>query len=124
MAQRIVQFGLYPEVKYIVEIEGSTKKPLVIPYRDKKNLMIPWGDSTYTPITKQTLRIPVEPKATMVIKRPYPIPYKNDKAVPWSYDPAVYVNGSKQEYKPSSSQEPAISNIEGTEGITRNGRVF
>ena len=121
--QGIVQFGPYPEAKYIAAIEGSTKKPLVIPYHDKKTLVIPWRDSTEKPV-KQTLKILVASKATMVIKGPSPIPYKSDKEVPWSYDSTVYVNGSKQECEPSSGREPAISNIAGTGGITRSGRVF
>ena len=128
MDQRIVQFGPYPEVKYIAANEGSVKKPLLIPYQkpnhDKKTLVIPWGDSTETHTIKQTLKIPVSSKTTMVIKGPSHIPYKSDKAVPRSYDPAVYINGSKQECEPSSSQEPAISNLAGMRGITRSGRVF
>ena len=44
--QGIVQFEPYPEVKYIEAVEGSMKKPLVIPYQntnhDKKTLVIPW----------------------------------------------------------------------------------
>ena len=60
----------------------------------------------------------------MVTRGPSPTPYKNDKAVPWSYDSIVYVNGLKQECESSSSQGPVISNIVGTGGMTRSGWIF
>ena len=96
------------------------------PNLNKKTLVIPWGESAETPgiTTKKTLQIPAVPKETMVIKGPSLTPYENNKAVPWSYDSAVYINGLKQENEPLSSQGPAISNIAGTWGMTRSGRVF
>ena len=60
----------------------------------------------------------------MVIRGPSPTPYESDKAIPWSYDSTVYVNGLKQECEPSSSQGPTISNIAGTRGMTHSGRIF
>ena len=73
---------------------------------------------------RQTLRIPVVPKTTMVIRGPSPTPYKSDKEVPWSYESTVYVNGLKQECESLTSQGLAISNIGGTGGINRSGRIF
>ena len=72
--QGIVQFGLYPEEKYVATIGG--KKPLVIPCQGpsltKKTLVIPWGESEEITrrAPKQALLIPTTPKATMVIKGP------------------------------------------------------
>ena len=60
----------------------------------------------------------------MVIKGPSHIPYENNKAITWSYDSAVYINGIKQESGSSPSQGPVISNIAGTGGMTRSGRIF
>ena len=111
----IVQFRLYPEEKYIATIGG--KKPLVIPCQGpsltKKTLVIPWGELAEVTrrAPKKTLLIPTTPKATMVIKGLSPIPYENDKAVPWSYNSVVYINGVKQESGPSATQGPTISNI-------------
>ena len=82
-------------------IDGSTKKPLVIPCQgtnpNKKILVIPWGESTKAPviIPCQTLRIPVVPKTRMDIRGPSPTPYESNKAVPRSYDYNVYVNSLK-----------------------------
>ena len=49
--QGIVQFGPYPEEKYVAVMEG--KKPLVIPYQgpnlNKKSPVIPWEESAKTP---------------------------------------------------------------------------
>ena len=72
-------------------------------------------------IPRQTLRIPVVPKTMMVIRGPSSTPYESEKAIPWSYDSTVYVNGLKQECEPSSSQGLAISNIAGIGGMTRSG---
>ena len=58
------------------------------------------------------------------MKGPSLIPYENNKAVPLSYDSVVYINRVKQEGGPSPSQGPAISNIAGTGGMTRSGRIF
>ena len=69
---------------------------------------------------KQTLRIPVVPKTTIVIRGPSPTRYECNKAVPWSYDSTVYLNGLKQECEPLTSQGPAITNIEGT----RSGQIY
>ena len=99
MDQGIVQFGPYPEAKYVTAVEG--KKPLVIPCQgpnlNKKTLVIPWEESTETTrmAPKKTLLIPNITKATMVIKGPSPIPCESNKAVPWSYDSTVYINGMK-----------------------------
>ena len=126
--QGIVQFGLYPEEKYVATIGG--KNPLVIPCQGpsltKKTLVIPWGESTEIigRAPKKALLIPATPKATMVIKGPSRIPYENNKAVPWSNDSAVYINRVKQESGPSPSQRPEISNIAGTRGMTRSGLIF
>ena len=60
----------------------------------------------------------------MVIKGTSPISYESNKAVPWSYDSAVYINGVKQESEPSPSQGLGISNIAGTRGMNRSGRIF
>ena len=74
MDQGIVQFGPYPEEKYVATIEG--KKPLVIPCQgpdlNKKTPVIPWEESTETTrmAPKKTLLIPTIPKATVVIKGP------------------------------------------------------
>ena len=124
MDQGIVQFGPYPEDEYIASIEGGTKKPFLIPFQglnhNKKSLVISWGYSIEMAKIKQTLRIPIIPKTTMIIKGPSPTPYKTDKAVPWSYDSTVYINRVKQESEPSASQGLAISNITETGGMTRS----
>ena len=80
-------------------------------------------ESTETPvmIPRQTLRIPVILKTRMVTRGPSPTPYESNKAVSWSYDSTIYVNGLKQECESSTSQEPTITNIAGTGGMTRSG---
>ena len=128
--QGIVQFGSYPKEEYVASIEGSTKNPLVIPFQgpnlNKKTLVILWGESIETPVItpRQASRIPVVPKTMKVIRGPSTTPYKSDKELPWSYDSTVYVNGLKQECESSTSQEPVISNIAGTKGMTHSGRIF
>ena len=85
--QGIVQFRKYPKEEYVAAINGSSKKPLVIPCQgpnlNKKTLVIPWRDSTETlvMIPRQTLRIPVVPKTMMVIRGASHTPYKIEKAV-------------------------------------------
>ena len=93
------------------------------PKLNKKTHVMPWGESAETPgaTPKKTLQISAVSKATMIIKGPSPTPYESDKAVPSSYDSAVYVNGLKQENEPSSSQGPIISNIAGTRGMICSG---
>ena len=51
---------------------------------DKKTLVIPWGDPTEDPvmIPRQTLRILVVPKTTMVIRGPSLTLYESNKAIP------------------------------------------
>lgn len=82
---------------------NSTKKPFVIPYADL--------DKTKAPLTVQKLS-----KSMLVIKGPSPTPYESEKKLPWSYDATIYMNGQKQEH--------AITNIVGTWGITRSGRIY
>ena len=60
----------------------------------------------------------------MVTGSPYPTLYESDKAVPLGYDTTVYINGQKQECKPSTCQGPAVTNIAGTEGLTRSGQIY
>ena len=35
-----------------------------------------------------------------------------------------YVNGLKKEWEPSTIQEPTITNIAGTRGMTRSGQIY
>ena len=84
-------------------IDGKTKKPFVIscqgPSLAKKTLVIPWGESSTTKapvmIPRQTLRIIMIPKTTMVIRGPSPTSYKSYIVVLWNYDSTIYVNGFK-----------------------------
>ena len=96
------------------------------PSPNKKTRVIPWGESTEAPmmIPRQTLRIPIIPKTTVVIRGRSPTPYESNKAVPWSYDSIVYVNGLRKECELSTSQGPAITNIAGTGGITRSVQIY
>ena len=130
MDRGIVRFGQYPKEGYVAAIDGSTKKPLIIPCQrpspNKKTLVIPLGESTEAPvmIPRQTLRIPVVPKTTMVVREPSPTPYESNKAVSWSYDSTAYINGLNQECEPSISQGPTITNIAGTGGMTHSDRIY
>ena len=40
------------------------------------------------------------------------------------YDIIVYVNVIKKECEPLTSQEPTITNIAGTGGMTRSGQIY
>ncbi|KAI5418200.1 hypothetical protein KIW84_042726 [Lathyrus oleraceus] len=51
---------------------------------------------------------------------PMPKPHKPcTKAVPWNYEPVVYMGN-----KPVILKEPDVTNIAGASGVTRSGRVF
>ena len=80
--------------------------------------------------SKRPVRITFILKVTaLIIAFPGPIPYSSDKVVPWSYGADVYYHGVKQDllvFKDKDSEDinPDISNIIGTNKITRSGRIF
>ncbi|KAI5394243.1 hypothetical protein KIW84_061079 [Lathyrus oleraceus] len=55
----------------------------------------------------------------MVIHVPIPFSFNNTKAVPWDYDPAVYVGD-----KPMILKELDMTNITGASVVTQNEMVF
>ncbi|XP_050916290.1 uncharacterized protein LOC127131407 [Lathyrus oleraceus] len=76
-------------------------KPFVVPYKRNVDL---------EPVKK------IEP---MVIYVPAPFSFDSTKAVPWNYEPVVYVGN-----KPVILKEPDVTNIAGASGVTRSGRFF
>ncbi|XP_050893409.1 uncharacterized protein LOC127100312 [Lathyrus oleraceus] len=62
---------------------------------------------------------PVKKIEPMVIYVPAPFSFDSTKAVPWNYEPVVYVGN-----KPVILKEPDVTNIAGASGVTRSGRVF
>ncbi|XP_050890086.1 uncharacterized protein LOC127095442 [Lathyrus oleraceus] len=62
------------------------------------------------------------PISLLVIEFPAPFEYKDEKAVPWIYQPRAFKQG--QEDKPLMINEPNVTSIMGPAGMTRSGRVF
>ncbi|KAI5444408.1 hypothetical protein KIW84_012872 [Lathyrus oleraceus] len=79
----------------------------------------------YTLINIPAPAIPVP----LTITLPGPIPYSNEKVVPWHYGSDVYYHGVKQEEKPFEEmpcvdENLNVDNLVGRSKITRRGRVF
>lgn len=55
----------------------------------------------------------------MVIHVPILFSFNNTKALPWDYDPVVYVG-----YKPMILKELDMTNITGASGVTQHEMVF
>ena len=56
-------------------------------------------------------------------KKPVPFPYKSDKALPWKYSPQK-PDGRKDEFVIDDLSSAKVTNISGTSGMTRSGRIF
>ncbi|XP_028208392.1 uncharacterized protein LOC114391605 [Glycine soja] len=56
-------------------------------------------------------------------KKPVPFSYRSDKAVPWKYAPQK-PDGRKDEPIGDDESSAKVTNISGTSGMTRNGRIF
>ncbi|KAI5407088.1 hypothetical protein KIW84_053370 [Lathyrus oleraceus] len=103
---RVIQFTRAKIDKDIIVIvpvfdQERLPKPFVVPYQRNVDL---------EPVKK------IEP---MVIYVPAPFSFDSTKAVPWNYEPVVYVGN-----KPVILKEPGVTNIAGASGVTRSGRVF
>ncbi|XP_058726011.1 uncharacterized protein LOC131597324 [Vicia villosa] len=73
----------------------------------------------YTPA-----KIPIPARAPpLVITLPGPIPYNNEKAIPWNYDGEVFYQGAKYEIKTPVEKED-VDNVVGIGRMTRSGRIF
>ncbi|XP_050890981.1 uncharacterized protein LOC127096459 [Lathyrus oleraceus] len=106
MDQRVIQFTrekIDEDVAVVVPVFDQERlpKPFVVPYQRNVDL---------EPVKK------IEP---MVIHVPAPFSFDSTKAVPWNYEPVVYVGN-----KPVILKEPDVTNIAGASGVTRSGRVF
>ena len=55
--------------------------------------------------------------------KPASFPYKSDKAVPWNYAPQK-PDGRKDESVKEDLSSAKVTNISGTSGVTRSGRIF
>jgi hypothetical protein len=71
------------------------------------------------PYDEVKVEIPISP---LVIEFPAPFEYKDEKAVPWIYQPRAFKQG--QEDKPLMINEPNVTSIVGPAGMTRSVRVF
>lgn len=65
------------------------------------------------------VEIPITP---LVIEFLAPFAYKDEKAVPWIYQPIAFKKG--QEERPLVINEPNVTSIVGPVEMTRSGRVF
>ncbi|KAI5398775.1 hypothetical protein KIW84_064234 [Lathyrus oleraceus] len=106
MDQRVIQFTrakIDKDVAVIVPVFDQERLPklFVVPYQRNVDL---------EPMKK------IEP---MVIYVPALFSFDSTKAVPWNYEPVVYVGN-----KPVILKEPEVTNIAGASGVTRSGRVF
>ncbi|XP_050902816.1 uncharacterized protein LOC127115280 [Lathyrus oleraceus] len=106
MDQRVIQFTRAKtdeDVAVIVPVFDQERlpKPFVVPYQRNVDL---------EPVKK------IEP---MVMYVPAPFSFNSTKAVPWNYEPVVYVGNKLVILK-----EPDVTNIAGASGVTRSGRVF
>lgn len=81
--------------------QESLSKPIVVPYQRSANP---------APVKK------IEP---MVIYAPDPFSFNSTKAIPWNYEPVVYVGN-----KPVIFKEPNVTNIARASGVTQSGMVF
>ncbi|XP_050875985.1 uncharacterized protein LOC127079647 [Lathyrus oleraceus] len=71
------------------------------------------------PYDEVKVEIPISP---LVIEFPAPFKYKDEKAVPWIYQPRAFKQG--QEDQPLMINEPNVTSIMGPAIMTRSGRVF
>ncbi|XP_050875210.1 uncharacterized protein LOC127078830 [Lathyrus oleraceus] len=106
MDQRVIQFTrakIDEDVAVIVAVFDQERlpKPFVVPYQRNVDLE------------------PVKKIKPIVIHVPAPFSFDSTKAVPWNYEPIVYVGN-----KPVILKEPDVTNIAGASGVTRSGRVF
>jgi len=62
----------------------------------------------------------------LTIHVPSPFPFETSNAVPWNYDTKIFVGNSsgKQVEVTPGFNDPAITNISGTSGMTRSGRIY
>lgn len=60
------------------------------------------------------------------IQIPLPFPYKSTKVVPWDYNVATHVNGSRENLvkDPVETVETNVTNVSEASEMTRSGRVF
>ncbi|XP_050895879.1 uncharacterized protein LOC127102567 [Lathyrus oleraceus] len=98
---------LYDEVNVDIPFDEVN---VAIPY-DQVNVAIPYDEVN--------VEIPINP---LVIEFPAPFAYKDEKAVPWIYQPRAFKQG--QEDQPVVINEPNVTSIVGPAGMTRSGRVF
>ncbi|XP_050877309.1 uncharacterized protein LOC127081066 [Lathyrus oleraceus] len=106
MDQRVIMFTRAKIDEDVVVImlvfdQERLPKPFVVPYRRNVDL---------EPVKK------IEP---MIIYVPTPFSFDSTKAVPWNYEPIVYVVN-----KPVILKEQDVTNIAGASSVTRSGRVF
>ncbi|XP_050909490.1 uncharacterized protein LOC127123302 [Lathyrus oleraceus] len=71
------------------------------------------------PYDEVKVEIPISP---LVIEFPAPFKYKDEKAVPWIYQPRAFKQG--KEDKPLMINEPNVTSIVGLAEMTRSGRMF
>ncbi|XP_050915448.1 uncharacterized protein LOC127130491 [Lathyrus oleraceus] len=71
------------------------------------------------PYDEVNMEIPISP---LVIEFPAPFAYEDEKAVSWIYQPRAFKQGQKDQ--PLVINEPNVTSIVGTAGMTCSGRVF
>ena len=80
------------------------------------------------PPKKAPVMIPVPAKRSPVtITLPGPVPYSNERAIPWHYGAQVYHDGKKLNVDSPSDQDkdkPEIDDITGESRLTRSGRIY
>lgn len=106
MDQRVIQFtraNIEEDVVMVVLVFDQKRLP--------KRILAPYQRSVNPTSVKKI--------GPMVIYVPSPLSFDSTKAVPWNYDPVVYVCDKLVILK-----EPNMANIAGASGVTRSGRVF
>ena len=93
-----------------------------VPFEDVSIIRISANPSKVS--SKRPVRITPAPRiAPLIITFPGPVPYSSNKVVPWNYGTDVYYHDIKQDLK-NEEADPDVSNIVGTNKITKSGRVF
>ncbi|XP_050889154.1 uncharacterized protein LOC127094357 [Lathyrus oleraceus] len=101
---QLLKSGLIPEELINCHVKSKRQEEIVvmdIPYDEVK------------------VEIPISP---LVIEFSTPFEYKDEKAVPWIYQPKAFKQG--QEDQPLMINEPNVTSIMGPTGMTRSGRMF
>ncbi|XP_028223482.1 uncharacterized protein LOC114404974 [Glycine soja] len=70
-----------------------------------------------------TTRISPQGFQPISVKKPAPFPYKSDKAVPWKYV-SQRPDRRKEDSIIDDLSAAKVTNISGTSGVTRSGRIF